>query len=38
MKVHLNQIPPEGLHLEGEEDAAILDLRDASIRTVNPNS
>lgn len=26
MKVHLLQIPPEGLHLEGEEDRDILEL------------
>ncbi len=26
MKVHLLQIPPEGLHIEGEEDHDILDL------------
>jgi len=28
MKVHLNQIPAEGLHLEGEEPASILELND----------
>ena len=32
MKVHLNQIPPEGLHLEGTESSAILDLREHGIR------
>lgn len=26
MKVHLNQIPADGVHLEGEEPASILDL------------
>ncbi len=26
MKIHLRQIPEEGLHLEGEESAALLDL------------
>ena len=26
MKVHLNQIPPAGLHLEGDEDHDILEL------------
>ena len=26
MKVHLNQIPPTGLHLEGDEDHDILEL------------
>jgi len=28
MKVHVSQIPPEGLHVAGTESAAILDLRD----------
>ena len=28
MKVHINQIPPEGLHVEGTESSRILDLRD----------
>jgi uncharacterized protein len=32
MKVHLKQIPADGLHLEGEEPAAILELDDPSIR------
>ena len=27
MKVHLNQIPPQGLHIEGEKDAKLFDLR-----------
>jgi uncharacterized protein len=27
MKVHLRQIPVEGLHLEGEEDSSILELQ-----------
>jgi uncharacterized metal-binding protein YceD (DUF177 family) len=31
MKVHLNQIPSEGLHLEGSESSKILDLQDESI-------
>ena len=26
MKVHLNQIPQEGLHIEGEEDSAFLEV------------
>jgi uncharacterized metal-binding protein YceD (DUF177 family) len=28
MKVHVSQIPPEGLHVAGREGAKILDLRD----------
>jgi uncharacterized protein len=36
MKVHLNQIPPEGLHLEGEETGDILDLGQENIRSVSP--
>lgn len=37
MKVHLNQIPDEGLHIEGEEPEAILDLgKDALVRPAGP--
>jgi len=37
MKVHLNQIPPEGLHLEGDEDHDILELKpDELISPVAP--
>ena len=36
MKVHVSQIPVEGLHLEGEESASILDLHDASIKPAGP--
>ena len=32
MKVHLNQIPSEGLHLEGEEDCPIKDLESEGVR------
>ena len=32
MKVHLNQIPNEGLHVEGTADSRILDLRENGIR------
>jgi uncharacterized protein len=32
MKVHLNQIPADGLHLEGEEPAAILELDDPRVQ------
>jgi len=34
MKVHLNQIPPEGLHLEGEENCLIPELESEGIRCV----
>ncbi|HEX8371201.1 MAG TPA: hypothetical protein VF585_00345 [Chthoniobacterales bacterium] len=36
MKVHLNQIPPEGLHLEGDEDHDILEINDELIKPVSP--
>ena len=36
MKIHLNQIPPEGLHVEGMEDRDILELEDENIRIVSP--
>jgi uncharacterized metal-binding protein YceD (DUF177 family) len=32
MKVHLNQIPHDGQHVEGSDPASILDLQDESIR------
>ena len=32
MKVHLNQIPTEGLHLEGTEKSALLDLHEAGVQ------
>ena len=38
MKVHLNQIPPEGLHIEGEEHQDIIGLEDQNIRSVSPLS
>lgn len=34
MKIHLHQIPAEGLHLDGEEDCPIADLED--VRCVGP--
>jgi uncharacterized metal-binding protein YceD (DUF177 family) len=34
MKVHLNQIPHDGLHVEGADPASILDLQDPQIRPV----
>jgi uncharacterized protein len=36
VKVHLKQIPPEGLHLEGEEDCLISDLESDGIRCAGP--
>lgn len=35
MKVHLNQIPSEGLHVEGTESSQILDLREEGIQPVS---
>src|SRR5437762_13260825 len=34
MKVHLKQIPAQGLHLEGEEDCPIQELESEGIRCV----
>jgi uncharacterized metal-binding protein YceD (DUF177 family) len=36
MKIHLKQIPAEGLHLEGEEDCPIPELAAEGIRCVGP--
>lgn len=36
MKVHIQQIPPEGKHLEGEEKSSILDLHEPGIEPVGP--
>ena len=36
MKVHLNQIPAEGLHIEGEEPEDILGLEAQKIHCVSP--
>ena len=36
MKVHLKQIPPDGLHLEGEDDCLIPDLESEGIRCAGP--
>lgn len=36
MKVHLKQVPPEGLHLEGEEDCLISELESAGVRCAGP--
>jgi uncharacterized metal-binding protein YceD (DUF177 family) len=36
MKVHLRQIPTEGLHLEGEESAEILEPGTTEFRAVSP--
>jgi len=32
MKVHPQQIPPEGVHLEGHDPSSILDLRDEGVQ------
>ncbi len=36
MKVHLNQIPPEGKFYEGEDPASILDIQEPDIRPQSP--
>ena len=36
MKVHINQIPVGGLHLEGEEERDILEINDELVRTLGP--
>ncbi len=36
MKIHLKQIPPEGLHLEGEEDCLIPELESEGVRCAGP--
>ena len=36
MKIHLRQIPPEGLHLEGEEECSIPQLDPAEVRCAGP--
>ena len=36
MKVHLNQIPSQGLHLSGEEDCPIQELASEEIRCAGP--
>ena len=36
MKIHLKQIPAEGLHLEGEEDCPIPELEADGIRCLGP--
>jgi uncharacterized metal-binding protein YceD (DUF177 family) len=36
VKVHLKQIPPEGLHLEGEEDCLIPELDSEGVRCAGP--
>ena len=36
MKIHLKQIPPEGLHLEGEEDCLIPELASDGVRCLGP--
>ena len=36
MKIHTNQVPVEGLHLEGEEAGNILDIHDQDVQAVGP--
>ena len=36
VKVHLKQIPPQGLHLEGEEDCLIPELETEGVRCLEP--
>jgi DUF177 domain-containing protein len=36
MKIHVKQIPPQGLRLEGEEDCPITELEGESIRCCGP--
>lgn len=36
MKIHLRQIPADGLHVEGSEERDILELPDENIRVVAP--
>jgi DUF177 domain-containing protein len=36
MKVHLKQIPPQGLHLEGDEDCPIQEVESEGIRCTGP--
>lgn len=36
MKIHLKQIPAEGLHLEGEEDCLIEELEPEGVRCAGP--
>jgi uncharacterized metal-binding protein YceD (DUF177 family) len=38
MKVHLKQIPADGLHLEGEEDCPITEFEGEDIRCIGPLS
>ena len=38
MKVHIQQIPAEGLHIEGEEPSSILDLHDELAQPTGPIS
>jgi uncharacterized metal-binding protein YceD (DUF177 family) len=36
VKVHLKQIPPEGLHLEGEDECLIPELESEGVRCAGP--
>ena len=35
MKVHLNQIPDHGLHVEGAESSSMLDLREETVQAIS---
>ena len=35
MKIHLNQIPTDGLHVEGSDPSAILDLHERGLQAVS---
>ncbi len=36
MKIHIQQIPTEGKHIEGEEPSALLDLHEALVKPISP--
>ena len=36
MKIHINQIPVGGLHIEGEETREILEIQDEKVRPLGP--
>ena len=38
MKIHINQIPLDGMHLEGEEQGDILEIQDETVRVLAPIS
>ena len=36
MKIHLRQIPPEGLHLENEDECAVVQMNSEEVRCAGP--